>query len=483
MERRDVLMAAGSIIALGGAGLSFDALADPATSREDIATFSKNPAKVAALRAAFGAMQDRAVDQPVGWFNYAAIHGIYDDDPDGLGKAASLQGYWNQCHRNEGLFFIWHRAYLAALERNLQLLSGRPALRLPYWDWYTQPTLPPVFRDEYLDAARTQKNPLFHPRRQYVADGNPVWIPKSSTAIDQPTFAGLQEMLNDNEHGAIHVNVGGDMGHIPTAARDPIFWLHHCNIDRLFTAWVSRKGNVPDQTGAFDAGGYKFPIEKASDYTPRGVTLDMPSITPLGTGYESLDGPFQHKAPGGRVVRPRATRRIASSTRAIGSNLLALNAPIAVEVPAGGLNIAFALPRRSDSKLNAVFNAVPLAEATSITIHLDQVRLAGSPEGLSGFDVFVGLPEGATDNAEPLKVGTISVFGLTMRHTMDGRTMMMAKDFRFSATRQFRGPAIRGSDLLVSLVANLAPGADVSPKTPTLSIGDARVEVSAAPIE
>jgi len=40
-------------------------------------------------------------------------------------------------------------------------------------------------------------------------------------------------------HNAVHYYVGhgGSMGFIPNSAFDPVFWLHHTNIDRLFAIW------------------------------------------------------------------------------------------------------------------------------------------------------------------------------------------------------------------------------------------------------
>ena len=33
------------------------------------------------------------------------------------------------------------------------------------------------------------------------------------------------------------------MGNVPYAADDPIFWLHHCNIDRIWESWNRGTGN------------------------------------------------------------------------------------------------------------------------------------------------------------------------------------------------------------------------------------------------
>ncbi|ETS85736.1 hypothetical protein PFICI_03761 [Pestalotiopsis fici W106-1] len=43
-------------------------------------------------------------------------------------------------------------------------------------------------------------------------------------------------------HGSYHVCSGGTQGHMSEvllAAFDPIFWFHHCNVDRLFAVWQS----------------------------------------------------------------------------------------------------------------------------------------------------------------------------------------------------------------------------------------------------
>lgn len=61
-------------------------------------------------------------------------------------------------------------------------------------------------------------------------------------------------------HDAVHVAVGGDGGHMSypdVSAFDPIFFLHHCNVDRLFAIWQALHPNswIPDdgvdQEGTF----------------------------------------------------------------------------------------------------------------------------------------------------------------------------------------------------------------------------------------
>ncbi|KAH7311251.1 hypothetical protein B0I35DRAFT_481241 [Stachybotrys elegans] len=82
---------------------------------------------------------------------------------------------------------------------------------------------------------------------------------------EQPTEklkepSGSIEHLHNTYHGTIGglPNMGprGHMSFIEMAAFDPIFWIHHCQIDRLFAIWQAVNGEkhwfnelVPDQQG------------------------------------------------------------------------------------------------------------------------------------------------------------------------------------------------------------------------------------------
>jgi tyrosinase len=67
--------------------------------------------------------------------------------------------------------------------------------------------------------------------------------------IIQGPDQGFNANLDWNLHGTVHGDIGGDMGSVPTAANDPIFWMHHCNIDRLYSNWLTRpKHNPPPDT-------------------------------------------------------------------------------------------------------------------------------------------------------------------------------------------------------------------------------------------
>lgn len=48
-------------------------------------------------------------------------------------------------------------------------------------------------------------------------------------------------LLESQPHNMVHDAVGGFMGDMMSAT-DPVFWLHHCNIDRLWDIWMQRQG-------------------------------------------------------------------------------------------------------------------------------------------------------------------------------------------------------------------------------------------------
>ena len=54
------------------------------------------------------------------------------------------------------------------------------------------------------------------------------------------TCVGPQDLLNDHMHNNVHDWVGGQMDVIPTAVNDPVFNLHHCNVDRILESWMQR---------------------------------------------------------------------------------------------------------------------------------------------------------------------------------------------------------------------------------------------------
>ena len=95
---------------------------------------------------------------------------------------------------------------------------------------------------------------------------------------------------SNNLHNAVHRFLGGHMGIVPSASNDPIFFLHHANIDRIFEAWLRKfNGNPPSYILA--SGGH--PGHNRDDYLvpffPLKTNADMYKISSeLGFRYDVL---------------------------------------------------------------------------------------------------------------------------------------------------------------------------------------------------
>lgn len=131
-------------------------------------------------------------------------------------------------------FLAWHRQYLLQFERRLQQVHA--TVTIPYWDWIANPTIPTSLADPALLTSWS-----------VTRDWHPEYMPTAAqlAAVEaQTSFRSFQTSL-EQLHGSVHIAVGGpssdpaEQGTMATASSpaDPLFWLHHANIDRLWAAW------------------------------------------------------------------------------------------------------------------------------------------------------------------------------------------------------------------------------------------------------
>ena len=220
------------------------------------------------------AMRQKPTSDPRSWNFQAAMHGFNPNLPLWQGAAPlpprTIQTrFWNQCQHGSWFFLPWHRMYLAYFEdivaKTIVDLGGPADWALPFWDYSdaSNPAarkMPPAFT-----TPANATNGLFMPGR------NPGQIPPRFVVLDalnvlpytgngrtsplgfggpETSFShggGIHGELENVPHDVIHVAIGGAMGDPRTAALDPIFWLHHCNIDRLWQVWLNM-GNRANPT-------------------------------------------------------------------------------------------------------------------------------------------------------------------------------------------------------------------------------------------
>ena len=199
-------------------------------------------AEATRLRLAYKRLRDLTVSDPTdprGWMQQANVHCWQCG-----GSGTDVHQSW--------FFLPWHRAYLYFHERILIKLLNDTSFRLPFWDWdaTVSRNLPAIHRPANVGAT---PNSLFDANRSPTASGGSAipastFLPNPMSAPNFTAFGGNAASggtIENGPHGRIHVwagdpSTGLDMGRLDTAARDPIFYAHHCNIDRLWAEWFRR---------------------------------------------------------------------------------------------------------------------------------------------------------------------------------------------------------------------------------------------------
>jgi tyrosinase len=171
---------------------------------------------------------------------------------------------------------------------------------------------PPSGTSSDNNAADLEMRNTYQSRRQntYNLFSIPSFREFSNTAFSaggQPNSWTSIESI----HNEIHVNIGGDLGHmtlVDYSAFDPIFWLHHCNVDRLVAMYQAvYPGRVvtpqpasgtfarrvsPGDQDTIDTPLYPFRKSNGALFTSRDVS-SAASIWQYGYAYPEVPSSFQ----------------------------------------------------------------------------------------------------------------------------------------------------------------------------------------------
>jgi len=384
-------------------------------------------------------LQTRAVTDPTSWRYMAAIHG-YDaaSDPNSTDvpfpSNGQQQRFWNQCQHQTWYFLPWHRGYLVAFEQIVAAavvkLGGPLNWALPYWN-YSDPAnnnqarlLPSAFVDPRLVDGSS--NPLWvNGRNSTTADFN---IPDSDVSLGSLTlsrftggatgghpgfggpktifshFGGTNGALENTPHNHIHVDIGGLMSDPDTAALDPIFWLHHANIDRLWEVWTHRDASFVNPTDPDWLANISFEFHDATGnvlaFTPNQV---VDPTQPLhGYRYDNISDPI--------AAIPHLAAAAATAAMTAGlqpqPELVGATTGIVLDSPIKTAQVAFHPPAA-----RAALARVAATRPARAFLNLENVTGAGR---LPQYDVYIDVPAPGQDTSErpPLFAGTLSPFGV-----------------------------------------------------------------------
>lgn len=399
-----------------------------------------------------GKMQARPIADHRSWRFQAAIHEyIRARDPlrvqgEAMPSPADQDAYWSQCQHGSWFFLPWHRMYLhhfeAILRKDIADAGGPSDWALPYWNYDATDDvdqarrIPPAFRNRFLDD-NTTRNPLFVAARSPIANAGEIIADEfdvdSSDALGDPLFSdgpnngafggpetGFMHggdvigQLERTPHGSMHVVIGGSappgwMSRFFTAALDPLFWLHHANVDRLWDVWVKRNAAHanPSSSMWLDTEFHFRSVDGADVVMTPADVVDTASAA-LDYRYDDVSDPLP-AAPGGFAVPPDPMAT--SKSKLVG----ATDKPFEIgPTPHRAVVATHTAHSVTDAQ------AAPAGFAARRRVFVQFEHLT-SDTGAAPYDIYLGVPEGEDPRAHPDKrIGRLPLFGLVEASSKEG---------------------------------------------------------------
>jgi tyrosinase len=476
-----------------------------------------------------GAMQARQLSDTSSWWFFAAIHGEYVTQngfpgwgflpaPPPVPTAPQppqnvWDQYWDQCQHQSWFFPPWHRGYLVALEAQVRScvvsLGGPSTWALPYWNYFgpgNEFNIPPAFTQQNLPDGTP--NPLYVTARYGPNNDGNIYIPippvnqdcmsndlytGNDISTPPPGFGGPATgfwhgggnsgNLENNPHNLVHVYVGGTspdgqtyglMSDPGLAALDPIFYLHHANIDRMWAVWNLANANPTDPNwlnGPTAAGDRDFvmpmPDGSAWVYTPQQVN----SLSQLNYTYDSLPQPAAAPAAAALLAQ-RLTRLGATAAAArvkkgaavsAGKSMELVGASPALPIKGAGASTTVKLDPGVRRKVSAsLAKASETAVPDRVFLNLENVRGTHDASVLS---VYINLPDGAKPGDHPeLLAGSVGLFGMRRASVKDDKHAGQGMNFVLDITKIVDALHLKNALDVDSLQVRIVPHTKVPDK-------------------
>jgi tyrosinase len=386
--------------------------------RRNIWTLPSGDHTVQDYAKAVAIMKTRPAADPTSWTYQAAMHGTH---------VSAIKPLWNGCQHGTWFFLAWHRLFIYYFEQIVRAAvvqaGGSADWCLPFWDYGAggqQGTLPSAFRQPTVNGGL---NPLYEPRRAPGINAGLALSPAVTSArraLRSPRFVGVSGFgggvtpvaqfsgstgqIEAGPHNVVHDAVGGNGGLMSdpdAAAADPIFWVHHANIDRLWFIWDTPRPRDPTDTrwtaqrfSFFDAGGHrvtKTPADVVDIVGQLGYTYEVAppakaAAAAFGPGPEHVAGP----------VPPEPEPELVGASEA------------PVRLVGGPASVSVQIDPQAHQ---AALDAAGAAEPGRILLSVEDIEAESNPGTVYG--IYVNLPADApADVAESHHAGNVSFFGV-----------------------------------------------------------------------
>ncbi len=230
-----------------------------------------------------------------------ALNALWDDGTIEANATLHHANFNNGIHGGPA-FLPWHRDFLRKFELALQAVE--PSVTLPYWDWTRTDSrnLDSGIWNTFFGGRNNRGGRFDHWNYTRSASGSGT-LPRHAKIIAElhaKTFTAYRAVEGWYEgrmgsHVPGHNWTGGTMssGYSP---RDPLFYLHHCNVDRLWAIWQQNNRNAEQ---------YNHTAGIDSDSDSRNNTVNAARVPLNGQmiGGATPDSMLRHRDLGYRYER------------------------------------------------------------------------------------------------------------------------------------------------------------------------------------
>jgi len=277
--------------------------------RRDVQSMAPNDPWFTKYGQAIQAMHDLQKSKPSdqrNWRNQALIH-------------------IKNCLHSSNSFVHWHRHYILNYENICAELIGDPSFALAYWNWAAKSGSIP---NPFYDLQRLNVTFWKDPSNAQSNNWDPATVTTSGTRAlakgkglqndpssgddftqehiddikEQTTFSIFTNLLETGPHNNAHTITGGLNGHMGDGMSplDPIFWLHHCNIDRIWAEWQSAGNTTP----AFNLS-YNNQFVNGAGQPVAASSASALSFAAMNYTYDTLFGPILDRLVRELLLRPK----------------------------------------------------------------------------------------------------------------------------------------------------------------------------------
>ncbi len=430
LSRRKFIAVSGATLALSMV-LPKKAHAQSLRLRRDITTMAPDDPFFQEYSEAVRIMHELPQSDPRNWRNQAIIHANY-------------------CPHGGLDFLQWHRHYITFFEQICGELIGDPSFALGYWNWsnnqgripspffedgplnvqfWNDPSnysTPPLSRTPWPDPITTVGVRGLSETRglqdfDFFGNQNPFTEDAIETILRQTNFGFFSQLLEGEPHNVAHGLSGIGNGHMANGLSplDPIFWLHHCNVDRIWAEWQSSGNTTPSNPRQYNqqfsnAQGNLVDVSAndTSDFNGLGFTYETtrPSLQPIAL----------MSARGIQTAIPRSDEVMNVLGRATNTETSQIRSVTSIPVETANLSNEL-FSSRKFNRTNFLSRPQTAIEQSRILAVFKDVTPPSSEKAPILVNVFVDCRylNARTSTDDPHYAGTFSFFGGTKEFVVD----------------------------------------------------------------